>query len=105
VIGSGELRLVPDQAGVIGYVIHPDYWRQGYGAEVARLLLAFGFVAHTLQHISATCDPRNLASARVLEKVGMHDDGCQHKTLLTQDGWRDSALYSIRAQEWSARSG
>lgn len=107
VIGAGDLKIGsrPFRTGEIGYIIHPHYWGHGYAAEVARLLLAFGFVSLGLHRISGTCDPRNVASARVLEKVGMQYEGHLRETLLLRDGWRDSTLYSILEHEWADPEG
>lgn len=104
VIGAGDLKIHSQhfRNGEIGYAIHPDYWGQGYATEVARLLLEFGFASLGLHRIGGTCDPRNIASARVLEKVGMQYEGRLRETLLIRDGWRDSSLYSILEHEWRA---
>jgi ribosomal-protein-alanine N-acetyltransferase len=97
VIGVGELhvRSFRFRSGEIAYGLHPDFWGQGIGTEVARLLLHLGFEHLHLHRISATCDPRNAASARVLQKVGMAYEGRMRGTLLIRDGWRDSELYAI----------
>jgi RimJ/RimL family protein N-acetyltransferase len=48
-----------------------------------------------LHRIFATCDPENVASARVLEKVGMQREGLMRQQMLVQERWRDSYLYAI----------
>lgn len=101
-IGDGGLEVHSERFrhGEISYIVHPDLWGQGYATEIARLLLRFGFEHLTLHRIMATCDPRNVASARVLEKVGMTYEGRQRETILLRDGWRDSSMYSVLEQEW-----
>ena len=103
VVGTGDLYIRSQRfrSGEIAYGISPAYWGQGRATEVARLLLGFGFDALTLHRIAGTCDPRNVASARVLEKVGMRYEGRMRETRLIRDGWRDSSLYSILEQEWA----
>lgn len=103
VIGGGDLHVRSHRfrSGEIAYGIAPAFWGRGYATEVARLLLGFGFASLHLHRIAGTCDPRNVASARVLEKVGMRYEGRMRETLLIRDGWRDSALYSILEQEWA----
>ena len=88
----------------IGYVLHPDYWRQGLATDAAGLLLALGFNQLGLHRIEATCDSRNVASARVLEKIGMSREGLRRQDLLLRDGWRDSLLFSILEDEWRTRA-
>lgn len=102
-IGAGEVnvRNARNRSGEISYIINPQYWGNGYATEVARLLIEFGFTKLNLHRIYATCDPRNKASSKVLEKVGMKYEGRMRDALLIRDGWRDSMLYSILENEWS----
>jgi RimJ/RimL family protein N-acetyltransferase len=104
VIGIGELRLRDEwtRLGEVGYIVHPDFWRRGIGTELGRALVAFGFTALGLHRIAATCDPRNLASGRILQKIGMIHEGRLRRDRLIRDGWHDSDLYAILDDEWSA---
>ena len=104
-IGVGELnvRSVSFRTGEIGYIVHPDLWGQGYATEAAAALLRFGFDELGLHRIYATCDPRNVASGRVLQKCGMAHEGRRRHDMLLCDGWRDSDLYAILEGEWRAR--
>lgn len=101
-IGAGELTIKDEQngSGEIGYIVHPDYWGQGYATEAAVLLLTFGFERCALHRIAATCDPRNSRSAKVLEKVGMTKEGRIRHHIKLKEGWRDSFLYSVLEDEW-----
>ena len=101
-IGTGALwvRSINHGQGELGYFLHPDHWGRGYATEAAGLLLEFGFGTLALHRIFATCDPRNAASARVLAKVGMTEEGRLRETMHLRDGWSDSAVYGILAQEW-----
>ncbi len=104
-IGAARLGLSPahGRRGDIGYVVRRDMWRQGVATEAARLLLGFGFAVLGLHRIEATCDPDNVASRRVLEKLGMQFEGRLRDDLPMRDGWRDSLLFSILEGEWRAR--
>jgi ribosomal-protein-alanine N-acetyltransferase len=75
--------------------------RQGYATETAQRLLRFGFATLGLHRIIGQCDPRNTASARVLERIGMRYEGHLRDTMLIRDGWRDSLIYSLLEQEWA----
>lgn len=101
-IGSGEINIQDfiDRKGEIGYIMHPAYWGLGYATEVARILIEFGFTQLNLHRISATCDPRNIGSVKVLEKVGMIREGTIRDDFLIHNGWRDSHLYGILEHEW-----
>jgi RimJ/RimL family protein N-acetyltransferase len=100
VVGSAELHLRGVHQGEIAYGVHPAHWGRGLATEVARHLLERGFQRHGLHRISATCDPRNVASGRVLAKIGMTYEGRMRETVLLRDGWRDSDLWAILAHEF-----
>jgi len=104
-IGSGEfnIRDYGNKTGELGYIINPDYWGMGYATEASKLLIVFGFKELKLHRIYATCDPRNVASSKVLEKTGMTKEGRMREDLLMKEGWRDSLLYSILVHEWSGK--
>jgi hypothetical protein len=46
-----------------------------------------------------TCEPRNVASAAVIRKIGMRYEGRMRGTARIRDGWRDSDLYAIRVDD------
>jgi [ribosomal protein S5]-alanine N-acetyltransferase len=55
----------------VGYRLAGSCWGKGYATEAARALLQYGFEDLGLRQIAAIADVRNLASNRVLGKVGM----------------------------------
>lgn len=116
VIGTGSLELTdaigqdrsPELAGCqadIGYVLAPAYAGKGLATEIARELLAMAFDDLEVRRVTAGCYADNVASARVLEKIGMRreeyavEDSWHH-----QRGWIDGATYAILRTEWRARS-
>jgi RimJ/RimL family protein N-acetyltransferase len=50
--------------------------------------------------IFATCHPDNVGSIRVLERLGMHYEGCLRKQKWCRNGWRDVAIYALLEDEW-----
>lgn len=63
----------PDQEAEyeIGYRFRPSCWNRGIGTEAARSTLAYGFAESHLPAVVAVVERENVASVRVLEKVGM----------------------------------
>lgn len=92
-----------NREGWIGCVLHRDFWGKGYATETAMTLLHFGFERLNLHRIFATCDPNNLASAHVLEKVSMQREACLREHKWAKGKWRDSLLYAILDHEWKLR--
>lgn len=107
IVGLGELKVrdrVQRQAE-ISYVVHPRVWGRGVATATGLELLSTGFDKLKLHRVFATCDPRNVASHRVLVKLGMTYEGCLRQTVLLRDGWRDSEVFSLLDHEWDARAG
>jgi RimJ/RimL family protein N-acetyltransferase len=84
----------------IGYIFNRNYWGRGYATEAALAIIAFGFGQLGLHRIFATCDFDNIASAHILEKIGMRREGLRREDEWLRGEWRDSYLYAILEQEW-----
>lgn len=67
-----EARFTP--AVEIGWRLARQYWNRGLASEGARACLAFGWSTLELKEIVAFTTPSNLASRRVMEKIGMRHD-------------------------------
>jgi RimJ/RimL family protein N-acetyltransferase len=89
-----------NREGWIGYCLNRNFWGQGYATETAKALLKFGFGQLNLHRIFATCDPANIASAHVLEKIGMQREGHFREHKWAKGKWRGSLLYAILDYEW-----
>lgn len=102
VVGYGGLRMNDPTSpeGRIVYEIDSRYWGRGYATEVGREVLRFGFTECSLHRIAAGCFAENVASAHVLEKIGMKREGCLRERTYFKGRWWDSLLYAILAQEW-----
>lgn len=95
-VGSVGLHLedLPGEAE-LGFVLHPDQWRQGYAREAAAELLRFGVEGLGLHRVWATCRPENVASARVLRGVGMAYEERLRDHLVIRGVPRDSLLFAV----------
>ena len=86
----------------LGYMLSPAHWGKGFASEAVRAVLRFGFEAMDLHRVEAELDPRNEASARLLERVGFQQEGLQRQTWYLYDEWCDSALYGILRADFIA---
>ena len=59
------------EAVEVSYLTECEFWNQGFASEAASATLKLGFEKYNLQRIVAFIHPRNTASARVAEKIGM----------------------------------
>ena len=75
-IGAVGLILDPaNDLAELGYWIGRDHWGHGFATEAARAVMQWAFDAFELHRIHASHFPRNPASGRVLEKLGMRHEG------------------------------
>ncbi|GGK08233.1 N-acetyltransferase [Pilimelia anulata] len=81
----------------IGYALARPHWGRGYATEAAAALLGYAFTALGLRKVTATCDPANAASRRILEAVGMQREGYLRDHCLLHGEWRDRLLYAALA--------
>jgi len=70
-IGTIDLTIKSELIGEIGYILNKSYWGKGYVSEAAKIMINFAFNTLNLTKVIATCDKHNIASYRVMEKVGM----------------------------------
>jgi len=100
----GVVILRGAEEGEIWYLVEPESWGKGIATEAAKRLLDFGFGELGLHRLWATCLPENSASVRVLEKVGMRNEGFLIENLKIHGVWKSSFLYAMLAGEWSRAS-
>jgi len=99
--GGVGLRLEPEHDRTeLGYWIGVPYWGRGYATEAARAMVDYGFKALKLNRIFAAHFGHNLASGRILVKLGMRYEGCQRENIRKWDQFVDSELYGMLRQEW-----
>jgi RimJ/RimL family protein N-acetyltransferase len=105
-IGLARLGISEPQhrGGDIGYGLSRDRWGEGIATEAATMLIEFGFAVLGLHRIFAYHHPENVASGRVLTKIGMQREGQLRENMQCHDGtWRDSVVYAVLDREWNTR--
>ena len=95
----GEIRLVNVserfKRAELGYWIGKEYWNRDYCTEAAREMVRFGFEQQGLNRIVAQHLSRNLASGRVMQKIGMRHEGTLRQHVLKWDKFEDVEFYGI----------
>jgi RimJ/RimL family protein N-acetyltransferase len=99
------LRNREHHQGEIGFMFHPDHHGQGYATEAGRTVLELGFGSFGLHRIAGSCDARNVASARLMERLGMRLEGSLRETEFVKGVWCDELIYGILADEWLGGAG
>lgn len=98
----GWIVLGTHRQGVceLGYILGRDRWGRGYAGEAAAAIVGHGFAAMGLRRIFADCDPDNIGSIRVLERLGFRREGHLRAEWETHIGVRDSLIFGMLAGEW-----
>lgn len=89
----------------IGFTIAPRYQGRGFAVEAARCLLGYLFGARHKHRVVAYCDARNAASAGVLERLGMRQEGHLRESTWAKGEWTDDLVYALLDREWSPGAG
>ncbi len=90
----------PFQSAFVGYWIDMKYAGQALVPEGVALTLRFGFDELQLHRIEAAIVPRNVASRRVAEKLGLREEGVARRFLQIRGVWEDHVRYAITVEEW-----
>jgi RimJ/RimL family protein N-acetyltransferase len=101
--GTGEVigMIDPRREGPemeIGYVAARSHWGKGYVLEATQAIVDWAFQQPAIDRVYATTDVENIASRRVLEKVGMQCEGILRKYIVHPNISavpRDSYIYAI----------
>ena len=84
----------------LGYCFAEAAWGHGYATEAARALLEWAFDTLNLNRVQAETDTRNLAAARVLEKLGFVREGTMREDCVVDGEVSDSWVYGLLRREW-----
>lgn len=100
IIGAVGLSLyLEHRRAELGYWLGLSYWNQGYTTEAAGALVNFGFDTLALNRIEAGHYPGNPASGRVMQKLGMQQEGILRKHTLRFDKFEDRVVYGLLASD------
>jgi [ribosomal protein S5]-alanine N-acetyltransferase len=103
-IGTIRLSITDknNRTADFGYALNRQYWNRGYTTEATQALIDTAFTRLDMHRVFATCDVRNAASWRVMEKLGMRREGLFRKDILQKGEWRDTYLYAVLEEKWSS---
>lgn len=103
--GMGQPGMKERTEAQLGYTFDPAYAGHGYASEAAIAMVAYAFDQLGVRRITAGCFADNLASVRILEKIGMRRE--QHgirDSWHAELGWIDGYTYGMLAEWWRDRT-
>lgn len=106
-IGWCSLTRVNPQyrSASMGYCYDAAAWGHGYATEAGRALLHWGFDTLDLNRVQAETDTRNVASARVLEKLGFVREGTLREDCVVNGEVSDSWVFGLIRRDWLGHRG
>jgi ribosomal-protein-alanine N-acetyltransferase len=98
-IGKAGCWRLPE----IGYILHPEYWQQGFATEALNAIIPHIFARHDIPAITADIDPRNDASIRLLHRLGFEITGRAARTWQIGEEWCDSVYLALQRPDRPAK--
>lgn len=90
--------------GEIGYVLNPEFRGRGYASEAAKEVIKFGFSKLGLNRIEAKYMPGNIASRRVMDKLGMSFEGTSRSSMFVKGKYCDVSTCAILKSDYLSKS-
>lgn len=105
VVGEVSLILRAKEARQVelGWIFHPGHQGRGYASEAASALLDLAFTKADMHRAYARCDALNLASWRLMERLGMRREAHFREHALFKGRWDEEFIYAILCREWIGR--
>ncbi len=103
-LGKREFRSME-----LGFVFAAEGQGQGYATEAATALMDYAFDELGIHRVTAECNPLNMRSWRLMERLGMRREGEFRKNVYFRKDssgnplWQDTYQYAILADEWKNR--
>lgn len=91
---------------MVGYIFNPTHQNKGYCTEAVTAIIDNGFKNKDIHRVKAMCNPDNIASWKVMEKVGLIREGrLRNRVHFKNDRegnpiWWDEFVYGIVKEDW-----
>jgi ribosomal-protein-alanine N-acetyltransferase len=87
-VGTIDLHTYdPWQQGEMGWAVISSHTGQGLATEMSRATLRFGFGSLGLHRVQARCRSQNIASRRIMAKIGMREEGTMRDNMFIRGEW------------------
>lgn len=98
-----SLQRGPFQNAYVGYWIDEAHAGSGYTPEAFVVAARFAFEELGLHRLQVAIIPRNGPSRRVVEKLGLREEGVALRYLEINGVWEDHVRYGFTSEEWTSR--
>ena len=83
----------------IGFILHPSHQGRGLASDAVRTALEWAFGPMGLHRVEADVEPANVASLRLLERLGFRREGLSRERWWTRGRWTDSVMPGLLADD------
>ncbi len=84
----------------IGYWLGKPFWGRKFMKEAGKIILEFAFKEVGLERVYARVLIPNIASSKLLEKLGFQYEGKQRRAMIRFGEWYDAYTYSLLKEEF-----
>lgn len=106
-IGDCGIHVLESDSRLVelGITIAPEYQSRGYASEALVGVLDLLFTRLDKHRVTASVDPRNLASIALMARIGMRKEGHLVQSLWFNDSWADDVVFAMLATEFPVVAG
>ena len=98
--GLGDINWFNRNANLFVTIGESEYWGQGIGVEVSKLLINYGFEELNLHKIYAGIYTPNKRSLRTAEKIGLKYEATLKEQIYVDGEFVDVVKFAIFKQDW-----
>ena len=99
-IGDMGLHFIDEKQCELGITLRADRHGKGYATEAMRAVISYLFDTLNKHRITAALDPRNIGSAKLVERLGFRKEAHHIKSYFLNGEWADDVVYAILKEEW-----
>ena len=101
VININEIVRGNFRSGYLGYYAFTPHNGHGYLTEGLRAVVSHAFTTLRLHRLEANIQPENLASRRLVERLGFRYEGFSPRYLKIAGRWRDHERWALTGEDWA----
>ncbi|PPR79253.1 MAG: putative ribosomal N-acetyltransferase YdaF [Alphaproteobacteria bacterium MarineAlpha2_Bin1] len=98
-VSLSNIRRGITQSCSLGYWIGEKFANRGYMTKAVAVSASIVFNVLKLHRLEAACIPQNIASRKVLEKIGFTEEGYARKYLQINGEWKDHTLFALLSSD------
>ena len=104
VINLNEIVRGSFQSAYLGYYAFSPYEGQGHMSRGLHAVIREAFIVHRLHRLEANIQPHNVASRRLVRRLGFRREGLSPKYLKVGGRWRDHERWALTREDWQSNA-